>query len=95
MKGMLTDDISNLDDILNKIKNFKVTNVVQNVTSKTVYEIGDGEINIALLDFGSKQNIINSLIKRNCKVTVFPANTSSNDILSKDFDGILFQTFLV
>ena len=91
MKGMLTDNISNLDDILNKIKNFKVTNVVQNVTSKTVYEIGDGEINIALLDFGSKQNIINSLIKRNCKVTVFPANTSSIEILSKDFDGIVLS----
>ncbi len=91
MKGMLTDDISNLEEILNKIKNFKVTNVVQNVTSKTVYEIGDGDIKIALLDFGSKQNIINSLIRRNCKVTVFPANTSANEILSKNFDGIVLS----
>ena len=91
MKGMLTDDISNLNEVLSKIKKFKVTNVVQNVTSKNVYEIGDGDIKIALLDFGSKQNIINSLIKRNCKVTVFPANTSSNDILSKNFDGIVLS----
>ena len=91
MKGLLTDDISNLNEVLSKIKNFKVTNVVQNVTSKNVYEIGDGDIKIALLDFGSKQNIINSLIKRNCKVTVFPANTSSNDILSKNFDGIVLS----
>lgn len=91
MKGMLTDNISNLDEILNKIKNFKVTNTVQNVTSKSVYEIGEGNIKIALLDFGSKQNIINSLIKRNCKVTVFPANTNANEILTKKFDGIVLS----
>lgn len=91
MKGMLTDNISNIDEILNKIKNYKVANTVQNVTSKSVYEIGEGDIKIALLDFGSKQNIINSLIKRNCKVTVFPANTNANAILAKEYDGIVLS----
>lgn len=91
MKGMLTDNISNIDEKLNKIKNFKVTNTVQNVTSKSVYEIGEGNIKIALLDFGSKQNIINSLIKRNCKITVFPANTNANEILTKEYDGIVLS----
>lgn len=91
MRGMLTDDISNLEEILNKIKNYKVTNVVQNVTSKTIYEVGEGDINIGLLDFGSKQNIINSLVKRGCKVTVFPCDTSSKTILSKNFDGLVLS----
>ena len=91
MRGMLTDDISNIDEIIEKIKNYKVTNVVEQVTSKTIYEIGDGKINIGLLDFGSKQNIINSLVKRNCKVTVFPANTGSKEILSRNFDGIVLS----
>ena len=58
MKGMLTDNISNINEIIEKIKNFKVTDIVKNVTSKEVYEIGEGSINLALLDFGSKQNII-------------------------------------
>ena len=65
MRGMLTDKITNIDDIVNKIKDYKVTDIVKNVTSKKVYEIGKGSINIALLDFGSKQNIINSLNKLN------------------------------
>ena len=91
MRGMLTDDISNIDEIIEKIKNYKVTNVVEKVTSKTIYEIGDGKINIGLLDFGSKQNIINSLVKRNCKVTVFPANTSSKEILSRNFAGLVLS----
>ena len=78
-------------EIIEKIKNYKVTNVVEKVTSKTIYEIGDGKINIGLLDFGSKQNIINSLVKRNCKVTVFPANTSSKEILSRNFAGLVLS----
>lgn len=91
MRGMLTNDISNLDEILKKIKQYTVTDVVQNVTSKTIYEIGEGDKNIALLDFGSKQNIINSLVKRNCKVTVFPCNTEAEEILSKNFDGLVLS----
>ena len=91
MRGMLTDDISNLDEILEKIKNYKLNNVVDQVTSKTIYEIGNGEINIGLLDFGSKQNIINSLLKRGCKVTVLPNNTDSKEILSRNFDAIVLS----
>ena len=91
MKAMLTSDISNMEEIINKIKNYKVTNVVKEVTSKTIYEIGNGNLNIGLLDFGSKQNIINSLIKRNCKVTVFPSDTCKNEILSKNFDGLVLS----
>lgn len=91
MRGMLTDKITNIDDIVNKIKDYKVTDIVKNVTSKKVYEIGKGSINIALLDFGSKQNIINSLVKRNCKVTVFPSETPSDKILQGNFDGLVLS----
>ena len=91
MRGMLTDNVSNLDEILKKIKKYKIKDVVQNVTTKEIYEIGNGNINIALLDFGSKLNIINSLIKRNCKVTIFPANTDAEKILSNNFDGLVLS----
>ena len=91
MKGMLTDDISNLDEIIKKIKDHKFENVVEKVTTEIVYTIGDGEINIALLDYGSKQNIINSLIKRKCKVTVFPAKTKAEEIISKEFQGLVLS----
>lgn len=91
MRGILTDDISNIDELINKIKNYKVTNHVENVTSKTVYVIGEGNLNIGLLDFGSKQNIIDSLVKRGCKVTVFPATTSAEEIISRNFDGLVLS----
>jgi len=46
---------------------------------------------IALFDFGVKQNIIWNLTKRGCEVTVFPWNTSAEEILSIGADGILLS----
>lgn len=91
MKGMLTDNTENINEKIEKIKNYKVTKLVEKVTSKEIYEIGDGKVRIGLLDFGSKQNIINSLLKRECTVTVFPQNTDAEVILSKNFDGLVLS----
>ncbi len=91
MKGKLTSDISNIEEIINEIKQYKISNLVEKVTSNQITTCGEGKINIALLDFGAKQNIINSLIKRNCKVTVFPQNTNYKELLSDKFDGIVLS----
>lgn len=89
MKGMLTDDISDIDKIVEKIKQEKITGLVDKVTSKNIHQIGDGKIKIALMDYGAKENIIRCLLKRNCKITVFPATT--NEINLDEFDGIMLS----
>ena len=91
MRGMLTDSISNIEEILEKIKKHEIKNLVEKVTSNEITQIGEGKINIALLDFGSKQNIIESLIKRNCKITIYPQNTKSQTILDGNFDAIVLS----
>ncbi len=62
---------------------------VDQVTCKEKYEHCDGDLKVAVLDFGLKKNIVRSLEKRGCKVTVYPARTSAEEILSGDFDGIM------
>ena len=91
MRGKLTDDITNIEEIIEEIKKYNLKNIVNQVTSKTIYEIGEGEINIGLLDFGSKQNIINSLVRRGCKVTVLPNKTNCKEILSRNFDALVLS----
>lgn len=61
------------------------------VSTKRAYETGDGDIKIALLDFGCKENIIRELKKRNCTVYVFPQDTSSKAILESNPDGIVLS----
>jgi len=46
---------------------------------------------IALIDFGVKQNIIWNLVDRDCEVTVYPWNTGAQEILAAHPDGILLS----
>lgn len=53
-------------------------------------EDGTG-LQVAVMDFGVKRNILRQLASRGCKVTVFPARTSAADILKGGFHGILLS----
>ena len=46
---------------------------------------------VALLDLGAKKNIAASLAQRGCDVTVYPALTSAEEILSDHPDGIMLS----
>lgn len=46
---------------------------------------------IALIDFGYKRNIVRCLLRRGCEVTVYPANTKAEEILSSEVDGIMLS----
>ncbi len=46
---------------------------------------------IAAMDFGIKYNILRKFVGRGCKVAVFPASTSSEDILALNPDGIFLS----
>lgn len=46
---------------------------------------------VALLDLGAKANIADSLAQRGCDVTVYPALTSAEEILSDKPDGIMLS----
>ena len=73
---------------------YAVTGVVEAVTCKEPsFHPSEGEtrFRVALLDYGAKRNIIRELQKRGCGVTVFPAGTSAEDILSSAPDGIMLS----
>lgn len=91
MRGKLVSDISNLQDIIKEIKEYTFPNVVGEVSNKHIREFGEGKNRIALIDFGCKENIIRSLVNRDCTVTAFPQDISAETILDGNFDGILLS----
>lgn len=91
MKGKVTSDISNIDKIIQEIKEYSISHLVESVSSKEKYTCGNGKTKIALFDFGAKQNIIGSLLKRDCEVTVFPQDTSYQEFLTGEFSGIVLS----
>ncbi len=92
MNGMITTDESfDLDEILPKLKAYQVGDVVSRVTCKGKYTIpGDG-YQVALMDFGAKRNIARSLHERGCEVTVYPADTTAEEIIAAHPDGIMLS----
>ncbi len=79
---------------LSELKNYKIIGAVENTTCKEekVYA-PNGEVNkkVAVLDLGLKNSLKNELLKRNCEVTVLPANTSFERIKELGVDGVLLS----
>jgi carbamoyl-phosphate synthase small subunit len=52
---------------------------------------GDRRYRIAAYDFGIKHNILDLLVTAGCDVTVLPAGTPADDVLSRKFDGVFLS----
>ncbi len=92
MRGMIhIGDTYDLDALMPAILDYAIVDPVMDVTvkEKEVYKPTQTKYRVALIDYGYKRNIVQSLLKRSCEVTVFPANTKPEDILSLDPDGIM------
>lgn len=92
MNGMITTDENyNMDEVMKKLKAYSTGDEVSKVSchEKKVLP-GDG-YKVALLDLGAKKNIGDSLHKRGCEVTIYPADTKAEDILAANPDGIMLS----
>jgi len=91
MNAIICDEIPT---DLTLVKNYLVKDVVPTVSTKEklIYNSkGDKKHSVTLIDYGAKRNIIRSLQKRGCEVTVVPYDTSAEEILASDPDGIMLS----
>ncbi|MBK9256390.1 MAG: glutamine-hydrolyzing carbamoyl-phosphate synthase small subunit [Saprospiraceae bacterium] len=82
-------DVNVLKEKLSKVPSMEGLELASKVSTNEIYVTGDpeAELHIAVLDFGTKRNILNSLAQRGCRLTVFPAKTSFLQIASLNPDG--------
>ena len=91
MRGIIALEGTSEDEIQNRIKEFSNKEAVKNVTTKEKYVIEGNGKHIAIMDFGIKQNIVRSFAKRGCKISVFPAFTSAEEILEVNPDLVFLS----
>ena len=92
MNMMITSDLSHADP--EKIKNFVIKDPVKEVTTSEVKVFepeGDIKFNVAMIDCGTKLNIVRCLQARGCKVTMFPSSAKASDITAIDPDGLFLS----
>ena len=69
---------------------FKETTITDfDVRERTYNNIN--KFKIVAIDFGIKKSILNRLVSHGCEILVLPSNSSFEDVLSHDPDGIFFS----
>ncbi|MDB9882345.1 glutamine-hydrolyzing carbamoyl-phosphate synthase small subunit [Bacteroidia bacterium] len=85
-------DVEVLKRMVKEVPSMEGLELSSKVWSKTSYEVNEsGAKKVALLDLGSKENIINCLTERGCHVKVFPGDTSYSDMKAWSPDGYMIS----
>ena len=79
------------DADLKEAKAYFVKNAVASVSSHSMTKSGKAVRRVALLDFGAKRGIAEALQTRGCEVWTFPYNTTAEDILKINPNGIMLS----
>ncbi len=92
MNGMITvNEQFQPDEVIPRLKAYKTGKVVEKVTCDQRQVLDGPGPKVALLDLGAKRNIARSLNERGCRVTIYPALTSAEEILGDGPDGIMLS----
>ena len=98
MNGMITvKEYTDLAEPVSRMKAYTVKGVVKATSCREKYvlkqaaEFKEPVKRVALLDLGTKKNIARSLAARGCEVTVYPCDTSAEEILGTNPDGIMLS----
>ena len=93
-KAILVDSKVPKEEAIERLKKFRIPkDVVARVSSKKKWysRTANAKFNIVAVDCGIKLNIIRSLNKRGCNVTIVPYNTSFEEIKELKPDGIFLS----
>jgi len=86
------DEELNLENLIDEAKNIPDPNTTDLVAEVSVKEFihykVDGKYTVVLIDCGVKNNIIRNLLRRGINVVRVPYDTTANEILSYNPDGI-------
>ena len=95
MNGMITTNENYLlEEVLQKIHQYKVGKVIEKTTCKEKYiipAVKEVKYKVALMDYGLKNNIPRSLAERGCEVSVYPGFTKAEEVLKGKPDGIMLS----
>jgi carbamoyl-phosphate synthase small subunit len=90
MKGRLINEGTSIEGAVAEINTVELpTNQVEQVSTKTAYPSPGIGRNVAVVDFGLKHSILRELSRRDCQLTVLPYNTTAEEILALNPDGVM------
>ncbi len=91
MKCMVTTEIDH-PELLQQVVAYQVsTNVVEQISTKTMEHIEGQGKKIGVIDLGVKKGIIKQLKNLDCDIYVFPQDTDGETLMQYNLDAVLFS----
>ena len=96
MNAIISSEISDVEELKRRLKDVPSMSGLElssKVTTHKSYTAGDpsSKIRVALLDIGTKLNIVRCLADRGCYVKVFPMDTPLNEMLEFEPSGFMIS----
>ncbi len=94
MNAIISSDTSDIEELkakLAKVPSMAGLELSSKVSTKEPYFMGDEKAKkkVAVMDYGTKLNILRRLAERGCYLKVFPANTPATEVLAWKPNGIM------
>ena len=91
-RGKICAEGEDKAEALKTIRNYRNEKPMYRVSTKKMYEIkGDGNVTVAVMDYGIKENMLRELHRQGANLLVFPCGTSAEEVLSHNPDGIFLS----
>ena len=97
IKAIITDVEKSLEECLEVINNTDINeNLINKVSSKRVWysRTANPTSSVALIDLGTRLSIVKNLNSLGCNVTIYPYDSSVEEILKSKPDGIVISSGL-
>lgn len=96
MNGIISSstlDLEELRALLEEAPSMEGLELSSKVTTDKPYFYGDptAKFKVAVMDFGTKMNILRNFTKRNCYLQVFPAKTPASEVIAWNPDGFFLS----
>lgn len=96
MNGIISSEIFDLNKLKEKLEDAPDMNgleLASKVSTAEEYFLGESnaKYKVAVMDFGTKRNILNHLVARDCYLHIFPATTPAEKVMDWNADGYFFS----
>lgn len=92
MKAIMADEGANIDALVKMLQEVELpSDGVASVSTKKAYPIPSRGHKVVMIDLGTKFGLIRELNNRHCDLVVMPYNTSAEEILALDPDGVVIS----
>jgi len=90
IKGCIVDASDDIESILAHLhQTILPINNVQQVSTQSAYPNPGTKRRVVVLDYGLKHSILRELSKRECDCIIMPYNTTAQDVLDQNPDGVM------